>query len=184
MMQRFAALLLVAGIAAGCTWHAAGEKPERSVAPAPLEPYPVIAVRKIAIAKEHRGYLKVHEDVYDGAPVTPPLITYWIYDRYFKVLGFYTEEGSTYRFDDRRGREGDLVALGRRKPHIAIRILLGYEALDEKAEVLLLPMDKPRDPDEEAAAGSKPTPAPPPQGGPKPAEAAEPPSGDGGGSSS
>jgi hypothetical protein len=99
--------------------------------------HPVIAVRKIARESgETVGYLKVNEDPGD-ARFKKPVRVYWVHDSFFKVLGFYTEQGETFRST----RDGAFDRVGQFDVDDAKRILL---RLDPEQKLQLLMMDNPR----------------------------------------
>lgn len=118
------------------------------VRPEPFDPFPVVAVNKIAVGRGHVGYLKTKEE----PPNSPrPIRTYWVYDSFFEAKGFYTVGGATFRFVDK----GDAKDLGHMTADRAMKMLLGVKS-DEPVE--LLPMDRVRSieppaPAEPAAGG-------------------------------
>ena len=102
----------------------------------PEQPRPVIAVRKIAFDDgQVVGYLKVHEDL--DAPVGRGARVYWVHDSYFKVLGFYTERGDTYRAN----RDGGFSHVGTYDVDDGKRILL---RAPRDVKLQLLSFDAPR----------------------------------------
>ena len=132
--------LAVASSAPGCA-----ERPRTEQRPdlpkirdEPEPPRPVIAVRKIIAfpSGEVLGYLKVHED---NEPVLhrDAVHVFWVYDAYFKVLGFYTERGATFRVL----KSGEFQELGNHDVDDSKRILLGKP---REYQLELAPMDAPR----------------------------------------
>ncbi len=100
------------------------------VRPQPLDPFPVVEVKKIALGKAHVGYLKLKEE----PPESPkPLRTWLVFDTFFRELGFYTTGGATYRWSGTQAR-----SIGTMTPERSMKQLLKIDS-DEPIE--LVPMD-------------------------------------------
>jgi hypothetical protein len=129
---------VVLTLAGGCSSAQPRGEPRPNLFPKATESElrsPVVAVRKIADERGAvLGYLKVKEDV---APKKRSVRLFWVHDTYFKVLGFYTESGETYRVT----REQELEPLGTLHVDAAKRVLLRLKA---DMPIQLLDMDAPR----------------------------------------
>lgn len=133
-------LVLLAGAiacavpASGCASREARPGPEVQVA-RPLQrfdPAPIIAVRKVLIDGELRGYLKVKADESGDEE----LLLYLVYDEEFNQRGFQTESGQTYQLVGDR-----LVELGLRSRKGGVGELLTGSF---ESKVAFAAMDPPR----------------------------------------